>query len=216
MLSLGHPFCSMSASAFSSIYDKSDIAAEDMAPWVIDIICGKQVTTDVGKNVPTRYGVFPTGLQNAVRKATVQGSNIIISGAYIATDAWSSVYDLPSDEEYSSQAQEFCKSVLGYSWVTNRGTGSGRIAPAPEMGLTDTEEFFNSPNEQFYSVECPDGIKPADDNGSVLIRYDRTLTPAAVLFEGEGYKVASFGFPIEVLKSNEAREALISRTLELF
>lgn len=216
MLSLGHPFCSMSASAFSSIYDKSDIAAEDMAPWVIDIICGKQVTTDVGKNVPTRYGVFPTGLQNAVRKATVQGSNIIISGAYIATDAWSSVYDLPSDEEYSSQAQEFCKSVLGYSWVTNRGTGSGRIAPAQEMGLTDTEEFFNSPNEQFYSVECPDGIKPADDNGSVLIRYDRTLTPAAVLFEGEGYKVASFGFPIEVLKSNEAREALISRTLELF
>lgn len=216
MLGLGHPFCSMSASGFSRLYDEMELIPEEMSPWAIDLICGKQVTTDTGKDKPTRYSVFPVSLQNAIRKATVQGSNVIISGAYIGTDAWSSVYDIDIDSEYSTQARDFCKSVLGYSWMTNRGTGTGKIAAAPDFGLDKAEEFYNSPNEIFYSVECPDGINPSGKNGSVILRYDRTDTPAAVLYKGDGYSVASFGFPLETLKSAEAMENLLRNTLDKF
>ena len=216
LLGLGHPFCSMSSSAFSSIYNAMDIIPEELTPWAIDLICGKQVTTDVGKDVPARYRVFPVELQNALRKATVQGSNVLISGAYIATDVWSSVYDMEIDRGYRDQATHFCQTILGYSWVSSRGTGSGKIAPSEEFGFNTSEEFFNAPNEISYSVECPDGIKPSGSNGSILLRYDRTGTPAAVLFRGDGYNVVSFGFPIEAMKAETARENLIRKSLELF
>lgn len=216
LLELGHPFCSMSASGFCSLYNNMELIPDDMTPWAIDVICGKQVTTDIGKGMQTRYSVFPVSLQNALRKATVQGSNIIISGAYIGTDAWSSVYDINIDKGYADQARNFCENVLGYSWMTNRGTGSGKIAPAPSFGLDSAEEFYNSPNTVSYSVESPDGIRPSGRNGSVILRYDRTGTPAAVLYKGDGYSVASFGFPLETLKSEEAMKNLLKNAMERF
>ena len=65
-------------------------------------------------------------------------------------------------------------------------------------------------------MENPDGIVPADDKGVTTYRYTGNNVPAAVQFTAKGYKVASFGFPLETVTVYSDMEMLIRDALTFF
>ncbi len=188
---------------------------------VVDLICGKQVTTVIGNGrVPDRYEVFPAALQSALRAHTARGGGVMLSGAYIGTDVWGDgIYPVQKSPEWRATSQAFVQEVLGYIWMTDHGCYNGRIEPVSfkELNLKHIKkpfEFHQSLNQSIYCVENPDGIKPAGKEGSVFLRYYDNGVPAAVAYDAAGYRAVSFGFPLEVLKDGEILETIIQKTLE--
>jgi len=186
LLEAGYAVSSSSAQAFDG----------QSPAFALDLICGKQVTTRVGRGaVPDKYSVFPEALQEALRQYTKTGGHIILSGSYIATDAWDSIY--PGVQRAPESTRKFIKEVLGYKWITNFADHTGQVLPLPGNGFGPAS-YNRDWSPIFYRVENPDGIAPAGDRSQVLMRYHRSGISAATLFTAEGgYKVVAFGFPLE-------------------
>ena len=201
VLAAGYSFDSSSAEAFTG----------ETNAFAVDLICGKQLTTRMGSGaVPDRYTVFPEALQEALKTYTTAGGNILISGAYIATDAWDAVYQgVPKAPD---ETRSFVKTVLGYQWVTNYGDYSGQALPAP--GSSFPAATYNRDwSPLVYRVENPDGIAPASAKTRTLLRYKGTDIPAATYMDNGRYRVAAFGFPLEV---SPQLGDIIKRVLTLF
>ena len=62
-------------------------------------------------------------------------------------------------------------------------------------------------------MENPDGIAPASDSGKYIMFYKGTGIGSGVLFRGNGYKAASFGFPLE---ATDNLDQVLKATLNLF
>lgn len=185
LMDAGYSFFSTSADAF----DGSENA------WATDIICGKQVTTRIGRGaIPDRFQVFTPGVQDALRRFTSKGGNVIISGAYIGTDAWDSIYQ--GVEPASEDTRKFVSDVLGYRFLTNHPDRSGKLVSADKAGFPEAT-YNREWSSSVYRVENPDGIKPASDKTTVLMYYSGGKIPAATLYTTKGYRVAAFGFPLE-------------------
>ncbi len=189
LMDAGYAFCSSSLAAFDGSYDA----------FAVDVICGKQLTTRIGRGaVPDRYAVFPESLQQALRSFTGRGGHVLISGSYIGTDAWDTVFQgVPRAPE---STRVFVKEVLGYEWLTNFGDRSGSVVPTRNSAFPRCS-YNRQWSREVYRVENPDGIKPASAQARTILQYRSSQIPAATLFQGNGYRVAAFGFPLET--SNE-------------
>ena len=187
--------------------------------WTVDLICGKQVTTP--KNGVIKYTVFTEQMQNAILRQTKAGVNFIVSGAYIGTDIWDSIYpieDVRIKGEKQKQSAEFATKVLGYKFVTNQASRKGAIKPVANRAIDglNTVEIVREMNPEIYCIESPDGIAPASKSGHIIYRYSDSEIPAAVAHEGSGYKCVSLGFPIETVKGENSINTLIQTILEYF
>ena len=135
----GYPFYSVSADAF-----ENDPALSEAA-WSADIICGKQVTTMIGRGaVPDRYSIFPIRMQEAISGFTESGGNILISGANIGTDVWDRVFPVRCDSTFRASSVEFIQKTLGYRWVRQhiQGGFSGIYSEDPgiQVGMRQREQ----------------------------------------------------------------------------
>lgn len=194
--------------------ESSSVAAFDgnSDAFALDLICGKQVTTRIGRGViPHRYSVFPESLQNALRQFTAGSGNVILSGSYIATDVWDSVY--PGVPKASEQTRSFVKEVLGYQWVSNFGDYSGIVQPFAESGFP-TASYNRAWTPLMYRVENPDGLAPASDHTQAVMRYQGTNVTAATFFDAGAWRVAAFGFPLETSPEMEAIMKTVLRKFE--
>lgn len=91
--------------------------------------------------------------------------------------------------------------------------------PGKIMQMTDfctSFAFYQKPNDYIYNVETPDGLQPASDNAFEFLRYIDTGISAGVCNVGNGYRSASIGFPIEVIKDEQDRVALLKAVLDFF
>ena len=204
LLNAGYAFCSVSTDYFPSM-DASPYAA-------VDLICGKQVTTRIGRGaVPDRYTVFPTPMQDALRKYAGGGGSILVAGAYIGTDAWDQVYPGTYPIKNADQTRAFIQEVLGYKWVTNFGDVTGSIVPKPgaPVQLSDPMKYNRLFDEHYYRVENPDGIEPAGEKAQTFLRYAGTDIPAATVFDDGTHRVVACGFPLEALTTEGALEAVL-------
>ena len=204
LLNAGYAFCSVSADYFPSM-DASTYAA-------VDLICGKQVTTRVGRGaIPDRYTVFPAPMQDALRKYANDGGSILVAGAYIGTDAWDQVYPGTFPIKNADQTRSFIQEVLGYKWVTNFGDVTGIIVPKPgaAVQLSDPMKYNRLFDERYYRVENPDGIEPASDKAKTFLRYAGTDIPAATVLDDGKHRVIACGFPLETLTTDGALEAVL-------
>ena len=204
LLGNGYTVCSVSAEAFMAM-DASEYAA-------VDLICGKQVTTKIGRGaVPDRYTVFPAEMQDALRKYASAGGSILVAGSYIGTDAWDQIYPGTFPIKGADKTRSFIQDVLGYKWVTNFGDVSGIIVPkkgAP-VQLSDPMKYNRLFDGQIYRVENPDGIEPAGPHAQTFLRYAGTDIPAATVFDDGKHKVIACGFPLEALTTEGALESLL-------
>jgi hypothetical protein len=185
ILDAGYAFESASAESFDGSSDA----------FALDLVCGKQLTTRIGRGaVPDKFQVFPEALQQALRTFTDKGGHVLLSGAYIATDAWDALY--PGVPKAPESTRSFVKQVLGYQWVTNFGDVSGFALPQAKSGLP-TVSYNRAWSARIYRVDNADGLAPAGKDTQILLRYSGTDIPAATLYNGKGYQVAAFGFPLE-------------------
>jgi hypothetical protein len=224
ILEAGYAFYSCSNERFAS---DSIISSQ---AWAVDLVCGKQVTTP--KNGSLKYTVFSEEMQEAIRRQTKAGVNFIVSGAYIGTDVWDSIYPISGTDTYSHETDSTCKSfaefqkesaefatkVLGYKFVTNQASRKGAIKPAANRAIDGLKpvEIVREMNADIYCIESPDGIAPASKNGHIIYRYTDSEIPAAVAHQGEGYRCVSLGFPIETIEDSADINTLIQTILEYF
>ena len=196
-------------SSASSDYLQATDPAEYAA---IDLICGKQVTTKVGRGaVPDRYTVFPVAMQEVLRKYAAGGGSILVAGSYIGTDAWDQVYPGTYPIKDADKTRTFIQEVLGYKWVTNFGDVSGVIVPKPgaAIQLSDPLKYNRLFDEKFYRVENPDGIEPAGEKAQTFLRYAGTDIPAATLFDDGKHRTIACGFPLEALTTEGGLEEML-------
>lgn len=214
IMNAGYPFISCSNEAFCSDRNLRE------GVWAVDLICGKQVTTVVGSaQNGTRYTVFTKELQESISEFTAAGGHVLVSGAYIATDIWSSIYVYEQDKTFRSASVRFAEDVLGYRWASAHAgrTGSVSFTKCEDFKTEEcgSVSFHNSINDTCYSVEAPDGIAPRGKS-RVFMRYADTDIPAAVCRDDKGYRSVCIGFPIETLKDEKDIDNIISLTLEYF
>lgn len=98
ILKAGYNFVSSSRGAVTS-------GAVDLKNFpAVDMIMGKQVSTLVGRknNLEVRYEVFPIELQKAIAQYCYNGGNLLVSGAYIASDLWDSIYEKDAPKSLNS------------------------------------------------------------------------------------------------------------------
>ncbi len=181
---LGYPFYSMSRDAF---------VENDTPAFVVDLICGKQARTPVGRGAfPERFTVFPKALTDALRTAVEQGSNLLVSGANIASDN-------------DADAAAFAEEILGYRLASAFGTNTGTLAGMP---------FSAHPNETVYCVERPDGLRPAGEGARAWLRYPGAPYAGAVTRQAETYRAVSLGVPVETFLRATDREWVLRQALE--
>ena len=211
LLELGYDFVSQSHRAFEAAGCPDGVCA-------IDLLCGKQITTKVGRGeVANRYHVFPAELQEQLRKSAAKGINLIVNGANIASDAWYPIYELTGEDEYMKSAQEFCSNVLGYKFHTYYGSFTGKVHSFKNaIPLRYELSIVSKPNPKVYCVENPDGIDPASDKAKTVLRYTGNEVGAAVFFQGNGYRSASFGFPFETVKDSRSVKKLFEGCFSYF
>ena len=216
MMVAGHPFHSLSAEAFTSgqLSGRGDYA--------LDLVCGKQVTTPIGNgSVGCRFQVFPAKMQDALKEYVSGGGHLIVSGANIGTDVWDKVFPVTVDPDYTAKTKEFVEKVLGYRFMTNYATNGETVWPMKNesldlAGKIGKAGFWKESNSVIYNVETPDGIVPSSDKAHTFLRYSDTNISAATCFEGEGYRTACLGFPLEVLKKQEDINGIVSEILGFF
>ena len=216
LMALGRRFCSMSSAAFQADGAPAGIA-------VADIICGKQVTVPSGRPGASanRFQVFPEALRNSITAFTKRGGDVLVSGANIGTDIWSFVFPHQKDTTDCEKAKTFTKEVLGYKWITNYASKSAVVKPMRNKLVNGMDEnlrvnFYNTPNEDIYCVETPDGLLPASEKSTIIMRYTDTHVGAAIAFDSGTYQVISMGFPLEVVKCPAQRTELMKTALEFF
>ena len=214
IMNAGYAFCSCSNEAFCND------STYRMQAWTIDLICGKQITTTVGDRVDSpSFQVFPASMQSELSSAAYNGTNILVSGAHIGTDAWDQIYPYEKDSNATLATQKFIKNVLGYKWVMNYAGRSGEVSFTQDSlyaAKAPAGTFYTAPNPKKYCVETPDGISPSSKKGKVIMRYSDTEIPAGIRYEADGYRTVCLGFPIEALKSEEDIDTIIRKTLEYF
>ena len=220
ILKAGYAFESCSALAFGcdpNLASGKDASALD-GVFALDIICGKECVVRTGNNSPLRCGAFPEYMQNAIRNATDTGRHILISGSYIAGDCFDSVY--PIDYSDSTLAagrkalQKFIKGTLGYSLHRTHASRTGEVKVLG--GGRQRMSFPVKPNSESYCVECPDALHAFHMGSEIYMSYADSGLPAAVRTSFGNYKVAAFGFPIEIIASQEGRDDIIRSTLAYF
>ena len=163
---------------------------------LIDLICGKQGLTKTGTGqLPDRFEVFPEDLRKQLRSVHTQGVGIFASGANVASDPKACGH------------QGFIEELFGCRLASPAGTRSGLVEGMP---------FYDSINEEQYCVERPDGLKPADTQAAIWLRYPGSSFGAAVYSKGkyEGSTSVLMGVPLETLKNPQDREAVMAAVLE--
>lgn len=225
LLNNGYSFCSASRGAM----EKGKVEMRRYA--VVDVICGKQVTTQVGRkgSCPLKYEIFTEQLRKQLSGYAQAGGNIFISGANIGSDAWEPVFDYEVTEDMQKNVVEptrkFIEEVLHYKWMTNQATNTGKFYETQNpLGFSfnakssaDRSQAYvwdTKPNKSVYAVESPDGIIPAGDNAYTIFRYGNTIS-AGVAYEGS-YKVVSIGVPFEVLSKQSQQDRLMGEILKFF
>lgn len=198
---------------------------------IVDIICGKQITTMVGREGAgeLRYRVFPEVFQKIITTFTQKGGSLLVSGSNIATDIWDKVYDFEIDSTMNAVVVEpskaFASNILKYKWMTNYASSKGIVKGVqnplgiPAASPTSTNEFYTfntQPNSKKYAVDSPDALVPTDPKAFTVYRYADNNISAGVAYRGDTYRVVSLGFPIEALQTQDQINRLLADLMRFF
>ncbi len=187
--------------------------------FAVDLILGKQKQIKRGGTGPfgIHYQAFSPDLQHVLAMYAQQGGNMIISGAYVATDIWDGV-------ERDSLCIHFAEDVLKFKWRSDHASESGEIIAAPspfkafyngELSNRPLFRFNTRLNSTVYAVESPDALEPSCPEAFTIFRYRDNRFSAGVAYRGP-YSTVVLGFPIETLSTPDERAELISQCLYFF
>ena len=208
IMNAGYSFVSCSVAAVEN--GSVDMKAYKNA----DLILGKQKTTQIGRGEkPDRYAIYSPALRKAVAEYCKNGGNILVTGAYVATDIW-------DGKTYDKEKDKFAQEVLGYKFVIGQAAveGKAHFVPSyfPQFGKLQAE-YHTVLNDKFYAVESPDALLPSDPvKGCTLMRYDENNISAGVANKFDNYKTCIVGFPFETITDGAVRDAMMKQVLDFF
>ncbi len=191
-----------------SFVSVSDEAVE--AGWVdltgyplVDYLAGEEKSTYMPKNdsVP-HYQVFSDTMLFLLESYLLQGGNLFISGAHIATD----MHQLGQDS--------VVEKLLKYKWRTSNASRQGKFyfMDAEMAGVNRQFSFNTGIHTDIYTVEGADALEPADSSATTLLRYSENNMSAGVAYRGD-YGVAAFGFPFETIADPKERDFIFRKIL---
>lgn len=177
----------------------------------IDIVLGEQRATIAAPDSNlVRYTTFSPQLRRAITDYTAAGGNILVSGAYVASDAWRGV---AASDEY----RRFIENTLRVQWRSDRAAQDGRLnaAAMPKAYLRGNWQFCQQLNDSVYEVESPDAIIPARPDAYTVLQYSQNTNSAAVICTANGYTSAVCGFPLETVADTLGRNELFRQLIAL-
>ncbi len=172
---MGYSYISANAYAIDTIEDVD----------AVDLIMGKQKLTILGTD--TAFKSFTPELQKVVKDYLEKGGNLLVSGAYIASDMQS-----PEDKA-------FVKNQLHYTYRCNHACEQGSLVVNRRVLSPGTYTFHATPNAEHIHTENPDCILPAD-GAQAVAKYADTQLNAAVAYDGaenQKGKTLAWGFMLE-------------------
>ena len=202
----GYAFISSTRSAVEN--GKTDITKFN----ICDLILGKQCQSNDGALTKlVKYHAYTPELKKALKDFCSNGRNLLVSGAYVATDL------VDAYEVDKKEGPKFLGDVLKIKWMTHSASTDGKVASVRnDFGFDGTYEFWSELNDKKYVCEAPDAFTPAGKDSYTIFRYPQTSISAAVAYPGKDYKTVVFGFPIETIKSQDQIDKLIGQTINFF
>ncbi|MDD4427056.1 MAG: xanthan lyase [Paludibacter sp.] len=178
---------------------------------VVDLILGKQKQTMSGnvKKLP-EFQTFPLDLQQKLTEYCHNGGNLMVSGAYVASD----LYDKNREDDGDFVSDLLKIKPLDKDTIIFSGVLYESRHPVFFKGRRQFE-YHHTPNNSMYAVEDPDLLEPADDKAFVICQYEGNDYAAGVAYAGK-YKTCTFGFPFETIKDGESRDRIMTAVLQFF
>lgn len=203
--SAGYSFVSTSVKAVTS--GNIDLQAYKS----IDLILGKQKQTMSGivKKSP-EFQTFPLDLQQKLTDYCDKGGNLMVSGAYVASD----LYNKEKEKEENFVTNLLKVKSLDKDTIIFSGLLYESKHPVFFRGRKQFE-YHHTPNKIMYAVEDPDLLIPVDEKAFIICRYEGNDHAAGVAYAGK-YKVCTFGFPFETIKDEDSRDRIMSAVLHFF
>ena len=185
----GKGFVSVSVGAV----EKGEVDLKDYQ--TIDLILGKQKTSMTGFGYSgLKYTAFPEKLQQKLQQFTKDGGDLLVSGAYVASDLY--------DERSPAGSKSFARNVLGIEQNQGPRPETGTITGTGNDFKVKTIGYSNTLNEKTYIVENPDILTPAG-NAEVIYKYSDIGLPAAIYNENGKSKVIVSAIPFETMNEEQ-------------
>lgn len=168
----------------------------------IDIICGKECVVKTGSRSPERGGIYTQSMMDLIRYAAEERKGVLISGAYIAKEAI----------EAGDQVKDSVREYLGFTLRREHGSRTGKVH---RIGHNWNEMSFPvQPCNESYCVESPDALSCWDMGSRIAVEYSDSHLAAGVHIEKGGYRIAAFGFPLEIISSYDQFSALVQDSIK--
>nr|HPN39806.1 N-acetylmuramoyl-L-alanine amidase [Melioribacteraceae bacterium] len=201
----GYSYISCSDEAFESgLYNNKNFE-------IIDIIVGEEKATPYPKKYENetkgvQFKIFTKSLQKQIEEYLSKGGNLLISGAYIASDIFRSEYSDSNDIK-------FALNKLKYNIASGYASKTGLVKSVNKF--SNISFCFNTElNDKLYAVESPDALLPV--NGSkTIMRYIDNDYSAAIGYKNE-YGIIALGFPFETILGSDKRAEIIKSIVNYF
>lgn len=175
---------------------------------IVDYILGKQKTTTIGNGKSgVIYETFPKSMRAKIKDYVERGGRLFISGQYVGSDV-------------AVKDSTFASDVLGIQAVRESRPMNGRIESSQygiSQGLSKGSFSYNNTlNENFYIVENPDILYPAQTaDGDIMMILSDNAHPIAVLSHpGKGH-VFVMSVPLESITGEQQRDYLIKQIIHI-
>ena len=178
-------------SCSSQAFERGNVSTKGIA--CIDLLLGLE-RNDGHSLVP--YKALSTTMQNRLATFTRNRGRLIVSGAYVASDATT-----PTD-------QQFLQNTLKVE-----ANGTYRTASSAEItGMGTSFDIYNRLNSRHYAVTSADILSPYGGTAFPALLYGNG-TAAAVAYPGADYRCFVMGFPFECIKAQKARRQIMAAIL---
>lgn len=166
---------------------------------MIDYICGLEKDESTEKpQLNLSYKTFRPEMQHRLREYCLNGGNLLVSGAYIA-----------SDMSRNASDRAFLQQVLKVGFAGTLPT------PQPEFTLQWDGQLLPiacRPNERQYAVAHPDCLAAAEGAFPMML-FGAVRTAAGVAYDGGDYKSITLSVPFEVIPGEGTRMQMMESFL---
>jgi len=141
------------------------------------------------------YKTFNAGMRQQLEAFVANHGRLLVSGSFIGSDMTS-----PAE-------RNFLANVLKLRYDgSDRQNSNGNV-----QGLGMAFDTYRTLNETHYAATAPDIISPLSTSYCVM-RYSDGRN-AAVAYSGRDYRSFAMGFPLECIKDERARNAIMKGIL---
>ena len=155
---------------------------------MVDLLLGNECD-DGHSLVP--YKTFSPQMQHLLATYVTKGGRLLVSGSYVGTDM------------QSAAEQAFLAKVLKVRYGgVNQADSIERVT-----GMGTSFDIYRQINEEHYAAASADVLQPISTAFSVMQYPDRRS--AAVAYRGADYRCMTLGFPLECIKKEGSKAALM-------